>query len=52
MVRAYLQSGVLPPSQYPQEFEVTVNDLVARSLGLSLNAADLHARLRALEKRP
>jgi len=52
MVRNYLQSGVVPPSQYPQDFEVTVNDLVARSLGLSLTASDLVARLRLMEKRP
>jgi hypothetical protein len=52
MVRSYLQSGVVPSSQYPQEFEVTVNDLVARSLGLTLDASDLHARLRLMERRP
>lgn len=52
VVKRYLQSGVAPESQYPQEFEVTVNELVARSLGLSLDASVLRERLKALEKRP
>jgi ABC-type uncharacterized transport system substrate-binding protein len=52
MVHHYLQGGALPSSQYPQDFEVTVNELVARSLGLSLNAPTLRERLKALEKRP
>lgn len=51
-VQTLLQTGVLPSSQYPQNFEVAVNDLVARSLGLSLQASTLRERLKSLEKRP
>ena len=51
-VQTLLQTRVLPPIQYPQDFEVTVNDLVARSLGLLLNPSELKERLKSLEKRP
>lgn len=32
--------GILPPSQYPKEFEVSVNTQVARSLGLVIKDAE------------
>ena len=38
--------------QYPAEFVVTVNDRVARSLGINLNEVDLSQRLQRLERRP
>jgi ABC-type uncharacterized transport system substrate-binding protein len=52
VVQQYLQGGVAPVNQYPKDFEVTVNELVARSLGLRLNASVLRERLQSLEKRP
>jgi ABC-type uncharacterized transport system substrate-binding protein len=52
MASHYLQSGSLPASQYPPDFNITVNAYVARSLGLSLDADSLLERLRKLEKRP
>lgn len=52
MARFLLQGGTLPPAQYPVEFSVSVNDHVARSLGLTLDEASLAERLRRLEKRP
>jgi ABC-type uncharacterized transport system substrate-binding protein len=39
-VRFFSESGKLPPSQYPKEFEVSVNRQVARSLGIRIEDAD------------
>jgi putative ABC transport system substrate-binding protein len=39
------------PPRYTEDFEVSVNAHVARSLGLQLNAEDLTRRLRRLESR-
>jgi len=52
MVRQSLQGGAAPVSQYPVEFEVSVNTRVARTLGLTLYAADLSERLHKLEGKP
>lgn len=52
MVRLSLQGGAAPVSQYPVEFEVSVNERVARTLGLKLDAADLSERLHKLEGKP
>jgi ABC-type uncharacterized transport system substrate-binding protein len=52
MATHYLQSGNLPPSQYPPDYSISVNAYVARSLGLSLDADILLERMRKLEKRP
>jgi ABC-type uncharacterized transport system substrate-binding protein len=48
--RGVLQGQPLPPPQHPAGFEIMVNDYVARSLGLRLDAADLSERLRRLER--
>ena len=52
MARQSLQGGVPPVSQYPVEFEVSVNTRVARTLGLKLDADDLSERLHKLEGKP
>lgn len=52
MAQAVLQGRSLPQPQYPQEFSIHVNEHVARSLGLHLEAALLTERLRRLEKGP
>lgn len=52
MARSVLQGQALPPAQYPAEFGVSVNEHVARSLGLALDEGLLTERLRKLEKRP
>jgi ABC-type uncharacterized transport system substrate-binding protein len=52
MASHYLQTGSLMPSQYPGDFTINVNEYVARSLGLTLDAKDLTERLRRMEKRP
>lgn len=52
MASHYLLTGTLPASQYPSDFSINVNEYVARSLGLNLDAKDLTERLRRLEKRP
>lgn len=52
MVHATLQTGAPVPSQYPVDFEVSVNERVAQTLGLDLNSADLSDRLRKLERKP
>lgn len=50
--KAVLQGQGLPSPAYPQAFEISVNDNVARSLGLRVNAAELTERLRRLEQGP
>jgi len=45
-----LQSGSLPTSQYPSDFSISVNEYVAHSLGLNLDAQDLNERLHRQEK--
>ncbi|WP_294768660.1 ABC transporter substrate binding protein [uncultured Rhodoferax sp.] len=52
LARTLLQGGAPPVSQYPQDFEVAVNEHVARSLGLTLDEAALSDRMHRLEKRP
>ena len=51
MARSILQGRWLPAlPQYPQDFNVSVNDQVARSLGLKLDAGLLNERLRLMER--
>jgi putative ABC transport system substrate-binding protein len=52
MARQLLQGGPLPSPQYPTDYQVSVNEHVARSLGLTLDARSLEDRLRRLEKKP
>jgi putative ABC transport system substrate-binding protein len=52
MVRVATQGVGVPPSQYPNDYVVGVNDYVARSLGLVLDGVALADRLRRGEKRP
>jgi ABC-type uncharacterized transport system substrate-binding protein len=52
MARSLLQGSASPAAVYPADFTVTVNEHVARSLGLTLDAPTLSDRLRRLEKRP
>ena len=52
MAGHWLQSNALPPSQYPTEYSISANEYVARSLGLTLDAATLSERLHKLEKKP
>jgi putative ABC transport system substrate-binding protein len=39
-IKQFINSGKIPPSQYPKEFEVSVNKQVARSLDLTIKDAD------------
>jgi putative tryptophan/tyrosine transport system substrate-binding protein len=52
LARGALQGRALGLPQYPQDFQVSVNEHVARSLGLSLEPQALTERLRRLEKKP
>ncbi len=52
LVRLSLQGAALPQPQYPNEFEIIVNDHVARSLGLNLDARSLTEKLLSAAKRP
>jgi ABC-type uncharacterized transport system substrate-binding protein len=52
MALHYLQTNTLPASQYPLDFSISVNEYVAHSLGLSLQAKTLNERLHRLEKKP
>ncbi len=40
VIRQFSESGKLPPSQYPKEFEVSVNQQVARSLDIPIKDAE------------
>ena len=50
LARGVLTGQPLGPPQFPLQFEVSVNEHVARSLGLRLDAAGLAERLRRLER--
>lgn len=50
LARAALQGQALGAPQYPLQFQISVNEHVARSLGLKLDAASLTERLRRLER--
>lgn len=52
LARLSLQGSALPAPQYPSEFEISVNDHVARSLGLDLNARILTDKLINGARRP
>lgn len=53
MARGVLQGKALPASPvYSQDFSITVNEHVARSLGLTLDADALRTRLRSREGPP
>lgn len=50
--RALLRGGSVAPAQYPNEFSVSVNEHVARSLGVSIDEATLLERLKRMERKP
>lgn len=50
LARGVLQGQPLGVPQYPLQFEVSINEHVARSLGLRLDAVSLAERLRRLER--
>ena len=52
LARGVLQGQPLGVPQYPLQFEVSVNEHVARSLGLKLDGITLAERLRRLERGP
>lgn len=52
LARMSLQGSALPAPQHPNEFEISVNDHVARSLGLNLDARMLTDKLLSGVKRP
>lgn len=52
MVRQFVQTGTPPASQYPADFSITVNERVARSLDLDLNAAGLTEQLKRMVRKP
>ncbi len=52
MARQFLQTNALPVPQNPADFEIAVNDHVARSLGLNLDARSLTEKLQNLARRP
>ncbi len=52
MARGVLQGRSLGAPEYPQNFTINVNDNVARSMGLNLNAEELTLSLQRLERRP
>jgi ABC-type uncharacterized transport system substrate-binding protein len=52
MARGALQGKALGLPQYPQDFQISINEHVARSLGLNLEPQTLSERLRRLERRP
>jgi putative ABC transport system substrate-binding protein len=51
IAQSMLSGATVPHGQYLSEFSVSVNAHVARSLGLTLDAAQLAERLRRMERR-
>lgn len=52
MAAQVVQGGSLPQAQYPHDFTITVNDYVARSLGLKIDAKAITAALQRAERKP
>lgn len=51
LVEKFAETRALPPPQYPQEFEVGVNEQVARSLGVRIKSAGkLRDEIQGLER--
>lgn len=51
-IQQFWETSTLPAAQYPQLFEVMVNEQVGRSLGLSIKSpAELHNEMSALTRR-
>jgi ABC-type uncharacterized transport system substrate-binding protein len=51
LIKKFSETQAIPSAQYPHEFEVAVNEQVARSLGLRLkSAAGLQDVVQALER--
>lgn len=52
LVRKFIETGALPPAQYPKFYEIAVNDRVAQSLEISIKSPDeLSRRMSAIRKR-
>lgn len=52
LVRKFIETGALPPAQYPKFYEIAVNDRVAQSLEISIKSPDeLSRRMNAIRKR-
>lgn len=51
-VRQLVRGAAVPAVQYPADFTLSVNEHVARSLGLSLDEAALLQRLKRMERKP
>lgn len=39
-IQRYIETGILPPSQYPKQYQVAVNDRVAQSLKIIIKTPD------------
>lgn len=49
LVKHFIQTRTLPSAQYPYEFEIQINEQVARSLGISTkNPAALHDEIKSV----
>lgn len=51
-VRVLLRGGGVAPVQYPTDFSVSVNEHVARSLGVPIDETTLLERLKRMERKP
>lgn len=52
VARVLMRGGSVPPLQYPTDFSVSVNEHVARSLGVSIDETTLLERLKRMERKP
>lgn len=52
IVRQYARSGTLPAAQYPAQFEVMLNEQVARSLGIRLESEQVRKFVAMQEEMP
>jgi len=51
LVRKFIETGALPPAQYPKFYEIAVNDRVAQSLEISIKSPEeLSRRMSAIKR--
>lgn len=51
VIQKYLETGALPPSQYPKFYDIAVNERVAQSLKINIKSTDEILRLMSTSKR-
>jgi hypothetical protein len=52
VILKFIETGELPPAQHPTLFEISVNDRVAQSMGVSIDSPDeLFKKMSTIKRR-